>query len=283
MPAEAPTWATDRGRLWNEVEKIEKRKDAQLARSITAALPRELDLDQQIALVRAFVEENFTSRGMIADVALHESVASDGLGNPHCHIMLTLRDVDRQGFGPKNRTWNATDQVTDWRESWEALTNAHLATAGSAERLSLRSYEAQGIVREPQFHLGYAAAGLEQDGWVTRRGTRLRELVHRNELRDLVGDLVGDERGREADAQPAGRWLDAPALTPATRHTLAVAAVVEAGLDRAAEAASQLVTQVGRWWEQTIAAGRETFDRVAANWADQERERVPDPERGIER
>ena len=86
--------------LWNSVEQIEKARDSQLAREIEAALPRELSREQQLALVRAYVKDNFVDKGMCADFAIHDK----GTGNPHVHIMLTVRPLKENGaWGAKCR------------------------------------------------------------------------------------------------------------------------------------------------------------------------------------
>jgi hypothetical protein len=77
-PDNAPEWVHERETLWNRVEASEKRKDAQLAREVEVALPRELSLDECKELIRAFVGEQFTSKGMVADVAIHSHKATDG-------------------------------------------------------------------------------------------------------------------------------------------------------------------------------------------------------------
>ena len=55
LPQNAPQEFSDRGTLWNSVEKIEKSKNSQLAREIEVALPKELDREKQINLVREYV------------------------------------------------------------------------------------------------------------------------------------------------------------------------------------------------------------------------------------
>ena len=82
LPAHAPPEFADRSTLWNSVEQIEKARDSQLAREIEAALPRELSREQQLALVRAYVKDNFVDKGMCADFAIHDK----GTGNPHVQI-----------------------------------------------------------------------------------------------------------------------------------------------------------------------------------------------------
>ena len=93
LPAHAPPEFSDRSTLWNSVEQIEKARDSQLAREIEAALPRELSREQQLALVRAYVKDNFVDKGMCADFAIHDK----GTGNPHVHIMLTVRPLKENG------------------------------------------------------------------------------------------------------------------------------------------------------------------------------------------
>ena len=97
LPANAPDRYHDRQTLWNEVQKVEKRSDAQLAREVEVALPSELTRAQQIECVRSYINDNFTSKGMIADWALHDK----GDGNPHAHIMLSVRAID------ENERWTS--------------------------------------------------------------------------------------------------------------------------------------------------------------------------------
>ena len=93
LPPHAPPDFADRSILWNSVEKIEKAKNSQLAREIEIALPVELDREQQIQLIREYVKENFVSVGMCADFAIHDKQD----GNPHAHIMLTMRPLEQSG------------------------------------------------------------------------------------------------------------------------------------------------------------------------------------------
>ena len=97
-PADAPEWMRDRSRLWNAVEAVERRKDAQLARDLTLALPDELDAAQRRDLVRQFVAEQFVAQGMIADVNIHDPHHAGDQRHHHSHIMLTIPDLLGQGF-----------------------------------------------------------------------------------------------------------------------------------------------------------------------------------------
>ena len=139
-PRDAPAWAQDRARLWNEVEAAEKRRDAQVAREIRVAIPRELPPEAQRELVRDFAQRSFVDRGMVADVAFHGG--QDG-HNPHAHILLTTRTISPEGFGKKNREWNKKEHVTTWRKDWADSANRALAQHGHSERIDHRTLAAQ--------------------------------------------------------------------------------------------------------------------------------------------
>lgn len=144
LPQGAPCWSGDRESLWNAVEAAEKRKDAQLARDLDVALPKELSLSEQINLLREFCQENFVSLGMIADINLHTDDK-----NPHAHIMLTLREVTPDGFGKKERSWNRRDNLLLWRENWARAQNLHLARSGFEVSVDHRSHADRGLDLEP--------------------------------------------------------------------------------------------------------------------------------------
>jgi len=165
LPAGAPERFRERSVLWNAAEKKETRKNSQTARSIDAALPRELSRDEQIDLVRNFIAQNFTSRGMCADFAIHDK----GDGNPHVHILLTTRRVDKNGFTVKDRSWNDKELLQKWRESWADWCN-HKLYFVSDERIDHRSYKDQGIDKIPTVHLGAGACAIEKKGKKTDRG-----------------------------------------------------------------------------------------------------------------
>lgn len=181
-PDDAPEWAHDREQLWNRVEAAERRKDAQVAREVEVALPRELDDEQQRELATGYARDQFVERGMIADVCLHHQ---DG-DNPHAHILLTMRELDGDGFSSrKNRDWNDTELLEQWRAEWERHANDALERAGEAERIDHRSYEDQGIERAPTIKLG-AAAALEARGMLTERGDINRAITAANDEYEAV-------------------------------------------------------------------------------------------------
>src|SRR5229473_1086073 len=133
LPADAPAWMSGREELWNAVEAVEKRLDAQLARELELALPIELEDEQAIALAREFVQQEFTQRGMIADLTIRL-----GGHNPYANAMLTLREVTAAGFGPKVREWNQDGLLHEWREHWASLANKYLRRAGHEARIDHR-------------------------------------------------------------------------------------------------------------------------------------------------
>ena len=206
LPQNAPQEFSDRGTLWNSVEKIEKSKNSQLAREIEIALPKELNREKQIELVREYVKENFVKVGMCADIALHDK--NDG--NPHCHIMLTMRPLNEDTtWGAKSKKeyildkngekvklkngnyktrkidtvdWNEQEKAEQWRKAWADITNKYLEENSIQEKVDHRSYQRQGIEQIPTIHLGVSASQMEKKGIATDRGNINREIRKQNRL-----------------------------------------------------------------------------------------------------
>ena len=206
LPQNAPQEFENRSVLWNSVEKIEKSKNSQLAREIEVALPKELDREKQINLVREYVKENFVKVGMCADIALHDK--NDG--NPHCHILLTMRPLNEDTtWGAKSKKeyildengekvklkngnyktrkidttdWNEKDKAEDWRKSWADITNKYLEENRIQDKVDHRSYQRQGIEQIPTIHLGVSATQMEKKGIATDRGNINREIKHQNAI-----------------------------------------------------------------------------------------------------
>jgi len=180
LPDGAPEHLADREKLWNAVEAIELRKDAQLAREIEFAIPRELNQTEGIRLAREFVQAEFVNRGMVADLNVHWDIGSDGEAKPHAHVMLALREVNADGFGKKNRDWNRTDLLEKWRERWAGHVNARLAELDIDARVDHRSLEGQGIELEPQHKIGPAAARMAEQGLSSERLEEHHEIARAN-------------------------------------------------------------------------------------------------------
>ena len=189
MPKNAPSEYSNRSVLWNAVEQIEKAKNSQLAREIEVALPKELTQEQNISLVREYVKQQFVSSGMCADICIHDK----GDGNPHAHIMLTMRPFEPdKSWGAKahkvngkkvcTTDWNEQTKAEQWREAWAQSVNAVLEKQGMEELIDHRSYERQKIEQIPTVHMGVAASQMERRGIRTERGDRNREIGRFNRL-----------------------------------------------------------------------------------------------------
>ena len=210
LPPHAPPEYADRNTLWNAAEAIEKQWNSQLARRFVLAIPRELPRSQYADLIRDYCREFFVSKGMIADFAIHDK----GDGNPHAHILLTMRAMDEQGkWLPKSRKvydldengerirlasgrwkshkedtvdWNDQKYAEIWRQGWADTANRYLEAIGSPERLDLRSYVRQGIDKIPTVHMGPAVSQLEKKGIQTNIGNLNRDIKAANSLMQSI-------------------------------------------------------------------------------------------------
>ena len=171
LPANAPRSYADRNTLWNAAEAVEKQWNSQLARRWVLTIPREIPPDQYAVLVREFCEQQFVSKGMIADFAIHDPHPPGH--NPHAHVLLTMRAMDEHGkWLPKSRKvydldesgeriklpsgrwkshkedtvdWNDQKYCEIWRHEWEVIQNRYLEANDRPERVDLRSYARQGL------------------------------------------------------------------------------------------------------------------------------------------
>ena len=232
LPPNAPPSFSDRSTLWNSVELYEKAGNAQLAREIDAALPIELSREEQIRLVREYCSSQFVSRGMCVDYAIHDT----GKGNPHCHIMLTMRPLDERGAWaaksqkeydldengerirlPSGRYkthkvdltgWNDKGNALLWRKAWADISNAYLERAGSPERIDHRSNAERGIGEIPTVHMGVAACQMEKKGIATEKGELNRNIQKANRLIREIRAQIGKLKEWIADLFKA--WETAP-------------------------------------------------------------------------
>lgn len=162
LPKKVSKWMKNREKLWNAVEKKEKRKDAQLAREIRVALPQELILEQHILLMRDFAQNHLISLGMVVDLFIHENSHKVNRNATHPivetddrvfftgYFLLSTRSVSQEGFGLKVLEWGKKEQLFFWREAWATVMNCHLEKNGFEVRVDHRSYYEQGINLEPQ-------------------------------------------------------------------------------------------------------------------------------------
>lgn len=226
----APKEYQDRSTLWNEVEKIEKGSKARLAREYEVALPVEMTREEQINLVRNFVKDNFVDKGMCADFAIHDKED----GNPHAHIMLTTRPIEKDGswgtkqkkeyildkngnkqYDKKKKTYKCkTVKVNDWdsveflernRESWAKKVNAELEKKNLPQRVDHRSLKEQGIERVPTIHEG-GARKLENRGIETDRGNMNREIRTANGQMQTIDILTKQTEKEIANIKEDIAW-----------------------------------------------------------------------------
>ena len=220
----------NRSFLWNSVELNEKASNAQLARNFIIALPKELSFEENKKLITEFIQENFVSKGMIADLAIHDE-SNEGNNNIHAHIMTTLRPINEKGQWqakskkeyilddegnkilnkngkPKTRKveltdWNNKGNAEKLRESFAEICNIYLERNNLEKRVDHRSFERQGIEEIPTIHLGASASALERKGIETDKGNINREIKKHNslvkaikerisELTSWIGSLIGN-------------------------------------------------------------------------------------------
>ena len=214
LPAHAPACYKDRQTLWNAVEKVECNCNAQQARKIQIAIPVEIPAEQFRSVITEYCQKEFVDKGMCCDIAIHDK----GDGNPHAHILLTMRALDKDGnWLAKSRKeyildedgsrirlpsgayksrkvntvdWNERGNVELWRSHWQEHVNGYLERCQSDVRIDMRSYERQGIAKIPTVHLGPAVSALEKKGIQTDLGNLNREIKMRNRLWDDLLSIV---------------------------------------------------------------------------------------------
>ena len=200
LPPDAPERFRDRETLWNEVEKIEQHPKSQLAYSFDIALQNEFTREENLQLARQFLQDEFVSRGMIVDYAVHEKDAGeDGIQNPHFHVLCPIRPLNPDGsWGTKQRRqyildehgqhipngkgdyefnavpttdWGSPERLEAWRQAWAELCNAKFEEKGLPERVDNRSYVRQGTEQLPTIHEGPAVRQMEAKGIITDKGS----------------------------------------------------------------------------------------------------------------
>lgn len=256
-PEHAPDWVFERSELWNRVEEAETRKNSQVAREIRMALPAELTHAQRVELVRAFAQEQFVERGMIADIALHAPGRDGDERNHHAHILLTTREIGPEGFTTKNRDWNKVELLEGWREAWAQDVNHALDRAGIEERIDHRTLEAQ---RDEALERAVVARERGDEAEELRETVRAVSL-DRPPLPQLSpGAWQMKERGHEVGAVRAWHEVKAQAAEVA-RMAQDLAGHVRAWLDRVADRALDRLG--GEQFELALSGGSDKQDRPA--------------------
>ena len=211
LPSHAPPEYANRETLWNAVEKVEKNAKAQLAYSFDIALQNEFPMRENIKLARQFLLQNFVSRGMIVDFAIHSPDKEDGgIQNPHFHVMCPIRPILPNGtWGNKQRReygldedgnrirdeagnfvfnavpttdWGSPETLEAWRQAWAELCNAKFAEKGLDCRIDHRSYERQDVEQIPTQHEGPTVRAMEAKGICTDKGDLNRWIRKTNAM-----------------------------------------------------------------------------------------------------
>jgi hypothetical protein len=212
LPDGAAPWLADRQKLWNHVQKIERRRDAQLCREFNLALPHELTDAERRELAQTFVRSAFVARGMVADLAIHAPTDND-LRNHHAHVMVTLRKATGQGlYRVKTREWNSDALLREWRGAWAALQNRYLERGLHPARVDHRTLAEQradasrrgdhvaaaALERQPEIHVGPRAQNA------ARRGAAVPSQARQQNLRrpkdgTWRSSRAGEKRKRTVD------------------------------------------------------------------------------------
>lgn len=224
----APEWATDRAELWNRVEEKENRKNSQFCRSFDIALMKEFDLETNLKLIEKWAKENYVSRGLVADIAIHSPHKNtDGTTNEntHAHILIPTRKMDSNGWTEKDRDANDRNFLKAVRTSWAEIVNAEFKARGMSERIDERTLEEQGIDREPQQHQGVTATAMKRKGKNTNRKkykseeqkqdniiriteAELQTVLEADEEYKRLKELLGKAKQAEPEIQELKKWAD---------------------------------------------------------------------------
>ncbi len=247
-PKDAPAWAQDRSRLWNEVEASETRRNSVTAREWELALPSEISAGERSQITRQFAEELVSRYGVAVDVAIHAPHREGDQRNHHAHVLTSTRKLEAQGFTAKTRVLDSAKtggvEIEQMRGVWAELQNRALERAGEAERVDHRSLEAQreaalergdelaamALDRDPEIKLGPAASAMERKAMreAERDGTEYEPVTERGaqvhgvrQQRSLMADLI-ERMGRARDAYAQAREADASRLSAATEAARAL-------------------------------------------------------------
>lgn len=187
----------DRSKLWNTVEKVERRKDACLAREFEIAFPHELNAEQRKDMLAELCQELVKRHGVIVDTAIHAPHTKGGSDerNFHAHIMFTSRQIEPQtgDFAKKkSRDFNkeqSSETVSHWREYFADLTNRHLAKHGFENRVDHRSYADQKTNLQPTMHEGSKVTQLRRLGIDTEISRWNDSIKQQNAEKQIIRGL----------------------------------------------------------------------------------------------
>ena len=160
---------------------------AQTGMTNEVALPRELPLEISDELLRAFIEERFISRGLIASYGIHTNE-----GNPHGHILISRRSVDAYDnlSWAKDRDIAEKSALIETRKLWADFVNVYLKREGYSERVTEKSYLDLGIRLRASQHRGYYADQLDKEGVQSRIIFENEKIYHENRNRIIADPTI---------------------------------------------------------------------------------------------
>ncbi|MEO1542564.1 MAG: MobQ family relaxase [Pseudomonadota bacterium] len=281
-PKDAPDWASDRSRLWNEVEASETRRNSVTAREWELALPSEISAEDRSQITRDFAQELVSRYGVAVDVAIHAPHREGDQRNHHAHVLTSTRKLEADGFTAKTRVLDSAKtggvEIEQMRGVWADLQNRALERAGEAERVDHRSLEAQReaalergdelsaeeLDRDPELKLGPAANSMERraKAMAERQG---REYVPVTERGAVV----------HAARQARAAFREMRARLELARETYGIER--EAGQGRISAGLAALRAATAKDRDRTPDNFRERLARVVGRSED--RDDAPKPER----
>ena len=192
LPENAPERFQDGTALWNEAiarettldrqtGEVRFKTNAQVAKHVVLALPKELGTDEHVELLREFVAETYTQHGVAVEAAIHDDPT-----NPHAHLLVSTRLVTEKGFGRKARDLNpsfAYDKATGRRfvgeqdhinDRWEQAQNRFFQEHGLNLRVDDRRVVAD-VHQGPRWHDVDSEKRAASDAALNASADRMRD------------------------------------------------------------------------------------------------------------
>ena len=240
-PENAKKELLNREKLWNTVEKVENRKDSNLAREFEIAFPHEINAEQRQEMLDELCQKIVDRHNVVVDAVIHAPHTAGGSDerNYHAHIMFTGRQLDRKtgDFAKKrNRDFNkekSSETVTQWRKDFADIVNRQLERIGCDERVSHLSYKDLKYDLEPTIHEGAKVTELRRQGIETEISLANDAIRERNAERQLIKGLEQEIIATERLVQDLKRQKEKPRINPLRQAQMDIQAFNSAVDDRA--------------------------------------------------
>ncbi|MDC5277477.1 MobA/MobL family protein [Acinetobacter baumannii] len=240
-PENAKKELLDRQSLWNEVERVEKRVNSNLAREFEIAFPHELNAEQRQEMLDELCQKIVDRHNVVVDAVIHAPHTKGGTDerNYHAHIMFTGRQLDRKtGDFAKNRNRDfnkekSSETVTQWRKEFADIVNRQLERIGCDERVSHLSYKDLKYDLEPTIHEGAKVTELRRQGIDTEISLANDAIRERNAERQLIKGLEQEIIATERLVQDLKRQKEKPRINPLRQAQMDIQAFNSAVEDRA--------------------------------------------------